>query len=123
MNILIAEDDPTSQHLLKTALANLGHQVSVAQDGIEALSLVEKWGASLVISDLLMPRMDGLELCRRIRKAGLRRYVYFILLTMVEGKSGYLSGMEAGADDFIVKPFDREMLAARLRVAERILGL
>src|ERR1051326_9494962 len=110
MNILIAEDDPTSRHLLMTALTHLGHQVLAADDGIEALSLLQKSNVSLVISDLLMPRMDGLELCRQIRRAGLPRYVYFILLTAVQGKSGFLEGMEAGAEDFMVKPFDREML-------------
>ena len=123
MNILIVDDDPLLRTLLHTALTRLGHQVSAAQDGIEALSFLEKCAVPLVISDILMPRMDGLELCRCIRKAGFSRYVYVILLTAVDGKPGFLSGMQAGADDFMVKPFDSDMLAARLGVAERILGL
>lgn len=123
MNILIAEDDATSRFLLKSALTKLGHDVTEAQDGIEALSHVESAQISLVVSDLMMPRMDGLELCRRIRAARLPHYIYFILLTFVEGKSAYISGMEAGADDFLNKPIDLDMLAARVAVAQRILSL
>jgi len=70
-----------------------------------------------------MPNMDGAELCRRVRSNPQAKYTYVILLTSLEGKEKYLEGMEAGADDFINKPFDRDTLAARIRVAERILAL
>lgn len=123
MNILIAEDDPTSSYVLCEALKKLGHHVRPTRDGWEALSAFETDQVPLIISDLLMPAMDGLELCRRVRSSDRLHYTYFILLTAAEGKSSYLAGMKAGADDFINKPFDTEMLSARLVVAERILGL
>lgn len=123
MNILVVDDDPTLRFILKGALSKLGHSVAVAKDGVEALAAFEKCHVPLVISDMLMPGMDGLELCRQIRKADRSQYTYFILLTAVEGKTGFLDGMNAGADDFITKPFDNEILAARIVVADRILKL
>src|SRR5229473_1211117 len=123
MNILVVDDDPTSRFILEGALTKLGHQVASTKDGVEGLRFFEKGHVPLVISDMLMPGLDGLEFCRRIRQANRSQYTYVILLTVVEGKEGYLKGMEAGADDFITKPFDAEMLATRLAVAERILKL
>jgi DNA-binding response OmpR family regulator len=123
MNILIVDDDATLRFVLQATLKSLGHLVVAAQDGAEGLRIFEQCHPPLVISDLLMPGIDGMELCRRIRKANHSQYTYIILLTAVEGKSGYLAGMEAGADDFITKPFDKEMLAARVVVAKRILSL
>src|SRR5438105_15900981 len=120
MNILIVDDDPTSRIILEATLKKSGHQVTAAKNGAEALALFEKGNIPLVISDMVMPGMDGLELCRRIRAAGRDHYTYIILLTSVSGKYGYLVGIRAGADDFINKPFDEELLAARLVVAERI---
>jgi sigma-B regulation protein RsbU (phosphoserine phosphatase) len=123
MKILIVDDEPTSRLILDATLKTFGHEVTVATDGLEALASFENAGFPVLISDQLMPGMDGLELCRRIRAAHRPHYTYFILLTSVAGKSGYLEGMRAGADDFITKPFDEEVLAARLVVAERILHL
>ena len=123
MNILVVDDDPTLRFILQGALAQMGHSVALAKDGVEALNAFEKCHVPLVISDMLMPGLDGLELCRRIRKADRSQYTYLILLTAVEGKSSYLDGMNAGADDFITKPFDKEVLAARISVADRILKL
>ena len=123
MNILIVDDDLTSRLVLEATLKKLGHQVTSAKDGVAALTIFQKGTVSLLISDMVMPDLDGLELCRRIRAAGRSQYTYIIMLTSVGGKSGYLVGMKAGADDFIVKPFDEEMLAARLEVAQRILNL
>lgn len=123
MNVLIADDDPTSRLVLSATLQKLGHQVTVAKDGVEAWALFENGEVRLLISDMVMPGVHGLELCRRIRAANRPRYTYIILLTSVGGKSSYLVGMRAGADDFINKPFDEEQLAARLVVAERILNL
>jgi DNA-binding response OmpR family regulator len=104
-------------------LKKLGHQAVPARNGAEALSIFERMTVPLLISDMLMPDVDGLELCHRIRAAGRPYYTYIILLTCVEGKVGYLAGMRAGADDFITKPFDEELLAARLVAAERLLNL
>jgi DNA-binding response OmpR family regulator len=123
MNILIAEDDPTSRIVLATTLKKLGHCVTATENGAEAWATFEKTEVPLLISDMVMPHVDGLELCRRIRVVKRPKYTYIILLTSVGGKSGYLIGMRAGADDFINKPFDEEMLAARLVVAERVLNL
>jgi len=123
MNILVVDDYPSVRAMLEASLTNLGYRVSTAANGHEALRFFDKSHIPLVISDLLMPGMDGLELCRRIRNANRAQYTYIILLTAVEGKRGYLDGMNAGADDFLNKPFDEDMIAARLVVAERILKL
>lgn len=123
MNILIVDDDAVCRLALGTALRKLGHQVAVARDGSEALAAFAQNRSEVIISDQLMPGMDGLELCRRIRAAHAPQYTYFILLTIMEGKAHYLEAMNAGADDFLTKPFDTDLLAARLVVAERVLNL
>ncbi len=123
MKILIVEDSPTYRLMLERELQNLGHTVIVGKDGKEAWDIFQRTEISLVISDWVMPGLDGLDLCRRIRAATRLRYIYFILLTAVEGKTSYLEAMEAGVDDFITKPFDPDQLRARLNVAGRIIGL
>ncbi len=123
MNILIVDDDAVCRLTLSSVLKKNGHTVTLVESGARALQVFAERGHRIIISDLLMPEMDGLELCRRIRKADTDQYTYFILLTAVEGKANYLEGMRAGADDFISKPFDTELLAARLVVAERVLSL
>ena len=123
MNILIVDDDPTSRIVLGATLKKLNHKVTVAKSGAEALALIENRNVPLLISDMVMPGMDGLELCRRIRATVRSHYTYIILLTSVGGKYGYLVAIRAGADDFVPKSFDGELLEARLVVAERILNL
>src|SRR5258708_14906626 len=123
MNILIVDDDATSRLVLEATVKKLGQQVTGAKDGAEAWSAFEKGSVPVLISDMVMPGVDGLQLCRRIRATDRPQYTYIILLTTVTGKYGYLVGMKAGADDFVTKPFDEELLAARLAVAERILHL
>lgn len=123
MKILIADDDSTSRIVLSATLKKLGHEVTMATNGTEAWTEFEKNHVPLLISDIVMPDINGLDLCRRIRAANLPNYTYIMLLTVVGGKSGYLAGMRAGADDFITKPFDEEQLAARIGVAERILNM
>jgi CheY-like chemotaxis protein len=123
MRILIAEDDTTSRIILDEILTRLGHEVVAVTNGQEAWATFQQDHVSLVISDWMMPDLDGLELCRRIRAANRAKYTYVILLTALEGKESYLEAMEAGADDFATKPLDSDQLHARLRVAERILGL
>ncbi|GAB2510596.1 GGDEF domain-containing protein [Lysobacter humi (ex Lee et al. 2017)] len=123
MKILVAEDDVTSRLVLAATLRSLGHEVTAVADGAAALELWRRDEFALVISDWLMPELDGPGLCRAIRSEHRSYYTYAILLTSLEGKGNYLAGIEAGADDFITKPLDREVLAARLSVAERILGL
>jgi DNA-binding response OmpR family regulator len=123
VRILIADDDTTSRMVLERTLGKLGYGVRSARDGAEAWGMFQKERASVVITDWMMPRMDGLDLCRRIRQAARPdRYTYLLVLTAVGGKKNYLDAMNAGADDFLTKPFDPDELVTRLRVAERILG-
>jgi len=123
MRVLIAEDDPVSSRILMATLERLGHEVEVAVDGLEAWERHVAAPAAVVITDWMMPRVDGLELARRIRGLGQERYTWIIMLTALRGRAHYLDGMEAGADDFVTKPVDAHELRARLRVAERVLGL
>lgn len=123
MNILIADDDEITRMLLVSALTKLGHQVREARNGREALDAWREGGFSLIVSDWMMPDLDGLEFCRRIRAECSAHYTYVILLTARAGKTNYLEAMTAGADDFVTKPFEKDAFIARVRVAERILGL
>jgi DNA-binding response OmpR family regulator len=122
MKVLIAEDDRDSRELLSWLLQKLGYQVVAAANGKEAWEAFRKGRFRLVISDVLMPEIDGLELCRKIRTHKQSKYTYIIIITALIGKKDYLEGMEAGADDFVTKPFDPDELKARLRVAERIIS-
>jgi two-component system cell cycle response regulator len=122
MKVLIAEDDKDSRELLSWILQKLGYQVTAAENGKEAWDAFRKGRFRLVISDVLMPEADGFELCRRIRQHKQSKYTYIIIITALIGKKDYLEGMEAGADDFVTKPFDPDELKARLRVAERIIS-
>jgi len=123
MNVLVADDDDIIRLLLSSALTKLGHNVHQATDGREAWEAWHSGQFPLVISDWMMPDLDGLEFCRRIRAERRADYTYIVLLTSRAGKANYLEAMSAGADDFITKPFEKDALAARVRVAERILGL
>jgi len=123
MNVLVADDDDIIRLLLSSALAKLGHNVHQATGGREAWEAWHSGQFPLVISDWMMPDLDGLEFCRRVRAEQRADYTYIVLLTSRAGKTNYLEAMTAGADDFITKPFQKDALAARVRVAERILGL
>jgi sigma-B regulation protein RsbU (phosphoserine phosphatase) len=123
MNILIVDDDRVSQVLLTEHLRCLNHEVFAAVDGKEAWGIYLAKKPSIVITDWIMPQVNGLELSRMIRAEHRERYTYIIFLTVLHGKGSYLEAMNAGADDVITKPFDSEQLAARLRVAERIVGM
>jgi DNA-binding response OmpR family regulator len=123
VRILIAEDDDTSRLVLARTLEKLGYGVTESRDGAEAWALFQQEQPRVVITDWMMPGVDGLELCRRIRgDAANDGYTYLMVLTALGGKQNYLEAMDAGADDFLTKPFDADELVARLRVAERILG-
>lgn len=122
MKILAVEDDPVARAILRQALHRLGHEVVEAQDGNEALRLLEAEPVRVIVSDWLMPELDGLGLCRAVRGRTGVDYVYFILLT---GQSPDIDNQreaaEAGVDDFLTKPLDVQEIWMRLRVAERIL--
>ena len=121
--VLVVEDDAVSSSQLGALAKAAGYDVRTAINGREAWELLQLARIPIVISDWYMPEMDGPELCRRIRARTREPYVYFIMVTARGGKQQYLAGMDAGADDFIAKPFDPDELRARLKVAERILGL
>jgi len=121
MRILIAEDQPTSALMLRRFLERTGNEVSVAADGAAAWNALQSEHVPLVITDWMMPCMDGLELCQRIRSSRHEGYTYVILLTSRDCHHDRLVGLRAGADDFLTKPPDPEELAVRLEIAGRIL--
>ncbi len=123
MKILIADDDSVSRHFLQYYLEKWGYDVTAAEDGGEAWRLFEGNLFPMVITDWMMPEMDGAELLRRIRASQRPGYVYAILLSARSQKEDLVEGMEAGADDFLTKPFDRDELRVRLRAGERIIRL
>jgi phosphoserine phosphatase RsbU/P len=123
MKILIAEDDATSRLILSATLKKLGHEVVEASEGHTAWTTFKQTPFAVVITDWMMPKMDGVDLCRAIRELPRKDYTYILILTSLSGKGRFLEGMDAGADDYVTKPFDPDELAARLRVAARILGL
>jgi len=123
MKILIVDDDEIALEALAHVLKNAGHELCMARNGREALKFLCTDMCRLVISDWVMPEMDGLELCRRIRNLDLPGYVYVMLLTSRGGAPAIVEGLTAGADDFIAKPFETDELLVRVRTGERILSL
>ena len=123
MKVLIAEDDIISRRMLQNFLEKWGYEVVAACNGNEAWSRFQEEEFSLVITDWMMPEVDGLELIRRIRAREEPGYVYIILLTALSQKKDVVEGLSAGADDFVTKPFDRDELRVRLHAGERIIHL
>lgn len=123
MKILIAEDDAISSRLLQSRLDKWGHEVVAVKNGKEAYQRFLEDDFSMVITDWMMPKIDGLELVRRIRASENSGYVYIIMLTAKSQKEDLVAGMEVGADDFVAKPFDKEELRVRVRAGERIIDL
>ena len=123
MKVLIAEDDAVLRRLLSNNLEKWGHEVVAAEDGEIAWNHFQGTFFPLVITDWMMPKVDGLELVRRIRADERPDYAYILMLTAKSQKEDLITGMEAGADDFVTKPFERDELRVRLRAGERILTL
>jgi len=124
MSILIAEDDASSRLLIRTVLAKQGHDVVEARDGEEAWrELLKPEAPRLVIADWMMPKLDGVSLCRRIRAELPERRPYVILLTALSDRGHVIEGLDAGADDFVLKPFDHDVLRARICAGERVLEM
>lgn len=123
MRVLVAEDDIVSALMLEHCLKQYGYEVTTVDNGQEAFDLVRTGQFQLVISDWAMPKMTGPELCRQIRKRPSSSYIYVILLTGHAGTECVVEGLDAGADDFITKPFQPDELHVRLRAGERILSL
>lgn len=123
MKILIAEDEKISRRILEMTLTNASYDVVTVEDGVKALESIQKEVPDMLITDWMMPELDGLELCRRIRSLNLSSYVYIILLTALTQKEKIIEGLDAGADDYITKPFERTELLARVRAGERVIQL
>jgi diguanylate cyclase (GGDEF)-like protein len=124
MKVLIADDDVVSRKLVANMLAAWGYEVLLVGDGEHALRLLQaEDGPVLAILDWMMPGIDGPEVCRRIRAVNQQRYIYILLLTARTGAEDLLAGMEAGADDYITKPYNVNELRARIRAGRRIVDL
>ena len=124
MKVLIAEDDLVSRRILESTLAKWGYDVVVCSNGAEAWQALQNEGApQLAILDWMMPAMAGVEICRQVRKQPKGPYVYILLLTAKSRKEEIIEGMEAGADDYLAKPFDIQELKVRLHAGKRILDL
>ena len=124
MRVLIAEDEAVTRAILQRTVEKFGHECLVAGDGEEALKLYrETPEVDVVISDWMMPGVDGLEFCRRLREEKRDGYTYFIFLTTLSDKAHLLEGLQAGADDYLTKPLDRDELQARLVAASRVTSL
>ena len=122
MKIIVAEDDPVSRARAKSLLEALGHEPVVCEDGLEAWKTFDREPVRLVISDWMMPGLNGLELCKNVRERPKTEYTYFILVTAEHtSEEDYNNAIRADVDDFILKPLDRGAIWRRLRVAERIL--
>ena len=120
----MADDEPTGATILARSLARWGLEVVVAHDGEEAWRIIDgDGGISLAILDWMMPCADGLDLCRRIRRDERHAHMHVILLTARDSRADVVAGLDAGADDYLVKPFDPEELRARVHVGIRVLTL
>ncbi len=121
--VLIAEDHPATRRLLEKILISAGYETESAENGRKAIELFNERFFPIIVADWDMPEMDGIELCRAVRKNAVAGYVYIVLLTVKESKHDIITGLEAGADDYLTKPFDRTELVARLNAGKRILEL
>src|SRR5437773_1396173 len=123
MRLLVVDDSELARRSVQRAVEGLGHGCMLAEDGAQAWDLFQKNEVDAIISDWVMPNMDGVQLCEHVRSAHEKIYTYFILLTSLGDKSHVLKAMESGVDDYLVKPLDPEDLQARLINAARMRAL
>lgn len=123
MNVLVVDDDGIARKLISRTLLESGYDVTTANDGQQALELIQEHDFQVVVTDWEMPQMNGLELCRRIRAMALRRYVYCIIVTCRDRPIDAISGFAEGADDYVTKPFNGSELLMRVNVGRRIVQL
>src|SRR5439155_14748749 len=124
MKVLVADDEIVSRRLIETSVRRWGYDVIVASDGIEASQILQGPDApKLAVLDWLMPGLDGVQLCRQLREQKSDSYTYILLLSAKHTQIDVIQGLEAGADDYITKPFDPQELRVRLRTGKRILFL
>jgi DNA-binding response OmpR family regulator len=122
MRILVAEDDAVSRRVLEAVLERMGHECDVTADGDQAWARMADGAPDVLITDWMMPGLAGPDLCRKVREA-YGESVYVVMLTALSGEAHVRAAMDAGADDFLTKPLDRNQLAMRLAVAERLQAL
>jgi diguanylate cyclase (GGDEF)-like protein len=123
-SVLVVEDSAVYRDMLASCLRQWGYDVTVAEDGMQAWEILQNNNApSLLVIDWILPGLDGIELCRRIRNRQTAPYPYIVLLTAQDEKQNLIEGLNAGADDYLTKPFDENELRARLRSGARILSL
>ena len=118
--VLIVEDEPSTRRLLKTYLESDGYDLQLARSGEEALTCIEKASPSVVILDVMLPKMNGFDVCKTLKASATTRFIPIILLTALRGNEERIQGIEAGADDFISKPFNRVELQTRIKSLIRI---
>lgn len=125
MRVLAVDDDAIARLILQKAVATLGHECETAEDGLEAWALFQAWRPDVIISDWLMPGIDGIELCHRVRECGRETstYTYFIVVTALSEREHFLTAMTEGVDDYLMKPLDRLDLQVRLNVGARVMSL
>jgi two-component system cell cycle response regulator len=124
MKVLVADDEVVSRRLIETSVRRWGYEAVVARDGLEASQILHSPDApKLAVLDWMMPGLDGIELCRELRKGEGDSYTYVVLLTGKRNKTDVVQGLEAGADDYLIKPFDPQELRVRLQTGKRILCL
>jgi diguanylate cyclase (GGDEF)-like protein len=123
LRILIVDDNPADQNLLARLLESAGHGVTRAKDGREALAMALERPPHLIVTDWIMPELDGIGLCKALRRAERTQQIYIIVLTACEDEEHLVTAFEAGADDYMVKPFSPRTLKARIRAAQRIIRL
>jgi diguanylate cyclase (GGDEF)-like protein len=123
VRVVVADDDGVSRMLLQGAVEQLGHSCQVAVDGIQAWEMVNSDQPDVLITDQMMPGMDGLELCRRVRQLSSSRYTYIVVATSLRDHSDVRAGMQAGADDFLTKPVEPFDLEIRMIAASRVTAL
>ncbi len=124
MRVLVAEDEITSMRLLETLLERWGYEVVSSTDGESAWAILQGLDApTIAVLDWMMPELDGAEICRRLRQRENGEYVYVVMVSAKEERQDVIAGLQAGADDYLTKPFEQEELHARLRTAQRIVEL
>jgi two-component system cell cycle response regulator len=123
LRILAVDDDPTSLEILRRTLVQAGHTVQCAADGVEALQIALETNPQAIVADWMMPRMDGVELCRALRCIQVGREMYFLLLTGRDQEEQIVAAYDAGVDEYVTKPFNPRILLARLRAGQRVMEL
>ena len=123
MNILLVDDDATTLKLLEKSVVKWGYTVQTAANGIQAVDLIQNSHIDVLVSDWLMPKMNGLELCEKVRALDLSRYIYIILISAQNTRIDIVRGLEGGVDDYITKPLNLDELHARIEIGARIIKL